>query len=92
MEYRAVGNRCAVRIDALELPMSYEEALTILRRKGFTVIESPTSLFVGDKFRGVRRYISTNKKATILEIPIGREIEIEDDIRWIILECFRGKI
>ncbi|MEK7554869.1 MAG: NlpC/P60 family protein [Patescibacteria group bacterium] len=39
MEYRAVGNRCAVAIDSLDLPISREEALAILSKKGFSVVE-----------------------------------------------------
>ena len=39
MEYRAVGNRCAVDIDALQLPLTREEILNILAGKGFGIIE-----------------------------------------------------
>lgn len=39
MEYRAVGNRCAVNINSLSLPISNEEAQAILISKGFTVVE-----------------------------------------------------
>ncbi len=39
MEYRAVGNRCAVILSELGLPISDEEALAILIQKGFRVIE-----------------------------------------------------
>lgn len=39
MEYRAVGNRCAVDIDALRLPISHEQTLAILLRRGFRIIE-----------------------------------------------------
>lgn len=39
MEYRAVGNRCAIDFDSLELPISYERAFSILTRKGFRIIE-----------------------------------------------------
>jgi len=198
MEYRAVGNRCAVMFDALGLPIRHEEALTVLVRKGFVaievdivkiargciggshyrrgaqpseaptvvdcssfikwlygqrgiwlprrsiqqrqlgesiglteliagdvvfvsgwidyyvsnpsegvghvgiatgdktiihaankkagVIESPLLKFVGDKFRGATRYIPKDKKVTTLKTPIEREVETEDDIRWIVLQ------
>ena len=39
MEYRAVGNRCAVDIDALQLPLTRGEILNILAGKGFGIIE-----------------------------------------------------
>ncbi len=38
MEYRAVGRRCAVAIDLLNLPISREEALEVLERKNFKVV------------------------------------------------------
>lgn len=39
MEYRAVGNRCAVILSFLHLPISREEALAVLNNKGFTLLE-----------------------------------------------------
>lgn len=39
MEYRSVGNRCAVFFDSLHLPISREEILTILNKKGFVSVE-----------------------------------------------------
>jgi len=39
MEYRSVGNRCAVIIDSLHLPISHQETLTILTQRGFKVIK-----------------------------------------------------
>lgn len=39
MEYRAVGNRCAVILDSLHLPISREETLVILNHKGFALVE-----------------------------------------------------
>jgi len=39
MEYRAVGNRCAVMFDSLDLPISHDETLTILVQNGFGVVE-----------------------------------------------------
>ena len=39
MEYRAVGNRCAVDIDSLKLPISRGEILEILVAKKFQVLE-----------------------------------------------------
>jgi hypothetical protein len=207
MEYRAVGNRCAVDIDALQLPISREETLSILKKKNFKllevdiinlarecmsvsdyprsqyrrgarlaeaplffdcssfikwlygqsgvwlprrsiqqreygdpvedskiasgdvvftsghidyyvddlangvghvgiatgngtiihaantkfgVIESPLDMFISftskDKFRGARRYIPKDRDIVILETPLGREVEIADDIKWIILQ------
>lgn len=39
MEYRAVGNRCAVLLDSLCLPISNEEILITLAHAGFNLIE-----------------------------------------------------
>ena len=39
MDYRAVGNLCAVSLESLELPISHEETLAMLNSKGFTVVE-----------------------------------------------------
>lgn len=38
MEYRAAGNRCAVSLDSLHLPISREETLEILSSKGFVLV------------------------------------------------------
>ena len=203
MEYRAVGNRCAVILDSLHLPTSREETLTILNHKGFVlvevdiialarqcigisqyrrgarpseaplvvdcssfikwlyaqrgiwlprrsiqqrelgevvnldelvagdvvfisgridyyhddpangvghvgiatgygtvvhaadrkvnVVESPLDKFVGEtKFRGARRYISQNVEVLTFETPLNREVEVADDIKWIILQQLPG--
>ncbi|MDP2932544.1 MAG: NlpC/P60 family protein [bacterium] len=39
MEYRAVGNRCAVILDSLRLSVSREETLAILNHEGFVLIK-----------------------------------------------------
>lgn len=39
MEYRAVANRCAVNLKSLGLPISDEQAISILRRKKFRMVE-----------------------------------------------------
>lgn len=39
MEYRTTGNRCAVALDSLNLSISNEETLGILRKKGFEKVE-----------------------------------------------------
>jgi len=39
MEYRSVGNLCAVMLDSLHLPISHEEAISILNYKGFVIVE-----------------------------------------------------
>ncbi len=199
MEYRAVGNRCAIILDSLNLPISHEETLAILKKKGFgvlavdmlslarhcvgvsryrrgarlyeapsvvdcsslvkwlygergiwlprrsiqqrelgesvdlgelvlgdivfvsgwidyydqnpsdgvghvgvatgegsiihaanskiNIIEGPVAEFIGkNKFRGARRYISRGAEVITLETPPNREVEIADDIRWIVLQ------
>ena len=203
MEYRAVGNRCAVILDSLHLPISHEETLIILNHKGFVlvevdiialarqcigisqyrrgarpseaplvvdcssfikwlyaqrgiwlprrsiqqrelgevvnldelvagdavfisgridyyhddpangvghvgiatgygtvvhaadrkvnVVESPLDKFVGEtKFRGARRYISQNVEVLTFETPLNREVEVADDIKWIMLQQLPG--
>lgn len=204
MEYRAVGNRCAVIVRSLQLPISREETLTTLTQKGFTsvevdivalarqcigtsryrrgarlfeapaivdcssfikwlyaqrgiwlprrsiqqrelgevvnlyelvtgdvvfvsgwidyyhddptngvghvgvatddgtvihasgrkanVVETPLNKFVGKtKFRGVRRYIPKDAEVLTFETPVDREVEVADDIRWIILQSLPRK-
>lgn len=39
MEYRSVGNRCAVDLGSLRLPISQEKTLTLLSDKGFALME-----------------------------------------------------
>jgi hypothetical protein len=52
------------------------------------IIESPLEKFIGgeNRFRGARRYIPNGVEVLTLETPAGREVEIADDIRWIILQ------
>jgi len=55
--------------------------------KQSNVIETPLEKFIGKtKFRGVRRYISKTMEILTFETPLNREIEIADDIRWVILQ------
>lgn len=51
------------------------------------VIESSLESFV-DKtnFRGVRRYIPKDQTVVTLQTPVNREVEMADDVRWIILQ------
>lgn len=39
MQYRVVGNRCAVILDELCLPISREKTLAILRKNNFVILE-----------------------------------------------------
>lgn len=51
------------------------------------VIESSLDSFVGkDNFRGVRRYISRDVRVLTLETPSHIQVEIADDLRWILLQ------
>lgn len=60
MQYRAVGNRCAVVLDSLNLPISNVKALEILIQKGFLVLEvdiiglARKCIDVSKYFRGAR--------------------------------------
>ncbi len=51
------------------------------------VVESSFESFIGkSKFRGARRYIPKDKTVLTLETPADREVEIADDLRWIVLQ------
>jgi hypothetical protein len=51
------------------------------------VVESSFENFVGKtKFRGARRYIPKDEKILTLKTPQDREVEIADDLRWIVLQ------
>ncbi len=55
--------------------------------KDVGVIESSIKNFVGEtKFRGIRRYIPKNSEVLTLITPPNREIEMSDDIRWVVLQ------
>ncbi|MHC1726898.1 MAG: C40 family peptidase [Syntrophobacteraceae bacterium] len=56
MLFRAVGNRCAVILDSLKLPMSNEQALESLRLKGFKVV-SVDILSIARKYIGHAQYV-----------------------------------
>lgn len=43
----------------------------------------------GAKFRGARRFLPANEEVITLEIPSCQEVEISDDIRWIILQSLK---
>ncbi|MCW1892344.1 MAG: C40 family peptidase [Candidatus Uhrbacteria bacterium] len=51
------------------------------------VIETELARFIkGNAFRGARRYIPQNKEVRTVQAPKEREIEIANDLRWIILQ------
>jgi len=51
------------------------------------VVESSLESFVGKKkFRGIRRYVPKDQIVLTLETPLNREVEIDDDMRWIVLQ------
>lgn len=55
------------------------------RRSG--IIESSIESFTKEEnFRGIRRMIFENSRFYVLEVPVEREVEISDDIRWIVLQ------
>ena len=56
------------------------------------IVESPIDKFVEkNRLRGIRRYIPLDRKVITLETPPRREVEITDDLRWIILQSFSPK-
>lgn len=55
--------------------------------KKIMVTESSLESFTDKNvFRGIRRYIPKKEEVITLEVPQGMEIEIADDIRWILLQ------
>lgn len=55
--------------------------------KNTNVVESQLDKFASKtKFRGARRYIPKGAEVLTFETPLNREVEIADDIRWIILQ------
>ena len=55
--------------------------------KKLGVIETFLEKFATEtNFRGARRYIPTGVEVITLEVPPNREVEIADDIRWIVLQ------
>ncbi len=56
------------------------------------IVESSLESFVGKtKLRGARRYIPFNAEVVTFQTPTGREIETEDDFRWVILQSLGKK-
>lgn len=56
------------------------------------VIETSIDKFIGkNKFRGASRYIPKNVEVLTFITPPNREVEIADDIRWIILQTLPKK-
>ncbi|MFZ2310952.1 MAG: NlpC/P60 family protein [Patescibacteria group bacterium] len=55
--------------------------------RNLNLVETPLSDFITkSNFRGIRRYLPVNQEVITFELPLGREVETEDDIRWIILQ------
>ena len=55
--------------------------------KNVGVIESSLSDFASkDSLRGVRRYVPLDRVVLTIETPAHRQIEIADDLRWVILQ------
>lgn len=62
-----------------------EDSVVHAANRKLGVVESPLSSFTDEgKLRGIRRYITETTK--ILVVPTDREIEISDDIRWVVLQ------
>ncbi|OGL72858.1 hypothetical protein A3F28_02835 [Candidatus Uhrbacteria bacterium RIFCSPHIGHO2_12_FULL_57_11] len=73
--------------------VSGDNAVIHAANRKTNVVESPLDKFVGKNgFRGARRYIPKGVETLTLETPSSREVEIADDLRWIILQSLpRGK-
>jgi len=54
------------------------------------VVASPLDSFLkGSKLRGIRRYIPQDVEVLTFLTPPEREVEIADDIRWIVLQSLK---
>jgi len=64
-----------------------QETIIHAANKKTNLEEIPLDKFVEKtEFRGARRYIPKNVRVLTFETPSNREVEIADDIRWIILQ------
>lgn len=77
MEYRAVGNRCAVNLEGLNLPISREETLTILGRKDFRIVEVDV-VALARQCVGVSQY---RRGARIREAP--KVFDCSSFVKWL---------
>ena len=77
MEYRAVGNRCAVILDSLYLPIPDEEALVVLAQKGFKVVHVDI-IVLARKCIGVSRY---HRGARLSEAP--DIVDCSSFVKWL---------
>jgi hypothetical protein len=52
------------------------------------VVEVPSQAFLGqpEDFRGAKRIVPRSARIVTLRTPKGRELEISDDVRWIVLQ------
>ncbi|KKS36954.1 MAG: NLP/P60 protein [Parcubacteria group bacterium GW2011_GWA2_42_14] len=56
------------------------------------IIEVPLDVFVDkSKYRGTKRYIPKDADLLTLETPPQREIEVADDIKWVIFQYLKNK-
>src|SRR3989338_3590585 len=81
MEYRAVGNRCAVILDSLHLTISHEEILSVLNRKGFTVV-SVDIIAIARQCIGASQY---RRSARLFEAPAV--VDCSSFIKWLFAQC-----
>lgn len=55
--------------------------------KKSNIIETPLGKFIDkDSFRGARRYLPKGEVVITFNIPISRDVEFTDDLKWIILQ------
>ncbi len=81
MEYRAVKNRCAVNLNSLHLPMSHQEAMEILIKQGFKLINV-------DLIELARKCIKTSRYrrgATPSEAP--SIVDCSSLVKWLYAQC-----
>jgi hypothetical protein len=81
MNYRAVSNRCAVHLPSLNLPISAEDTLIILREKGFKVLDV-------DVVALARTCIKTStyrRSARPSEAPVV--VDCSSFIKWLYGQC-----
>ncbi len=78
MEYRAVGNRCAVILDVLNLPISHEEALNIIKYDaGFFVVDIDL-VMLARRCIGISQY---RRGALYSDAP--RVVDCSSFVKWL---------
>ncbi len=81
MIYRSVGNRCAVILESLQLPLTNEEALEKLRLKGFRLIDV-------DMVGLAREHLGRSKFVRGPRMSLAPEVvDCSSFTKWLFAQC-----